>query len=155
MKAIQIQQPGGAEALQLVDIPVPKPKPNEAVVEIAAAGVNFIDVYLREGRYKAPLPFVNGQEASGVVSEIGADVKTVKPGDHVAYAGPLGAYAEYAAVPAERLVPIPSGVSDRDAAAAMLQGMTAHYLAYDTFPLKSGQTALVHAAAGGVGLLLV
>jgi len=155
MKAIQIQRPGGAEALQLVDIPVPKPKPNEAVVEIAAAGVNFIDVYLREGRYKAPLPFVNGQEASGVVSEIGADVKTVKPGDHVAYAGPLGAYAEYAAVPAERLVPIPSGVSDRDAAAAMLQGMTAHYLAYDTFPLKSGQTALVHAAAGGVGLLLV
>jgi len=155
MKAIQIQRPGGAEALQLVDIPVPKPKPNEAVVKIAAAGVNFIDVYLREGRYKAPLPFVNGQEASGVVSEIGADVKTVKPGDHVAYAGPLGAYAEYAAVPAERLVPIPSGVSDRDAAAAMLQGMTAHYLAYDTFPLKSGQTALVHAAAGGVGLLLV
>jgi NADPH2:quinone reductase len=155
MKAIQIQRPGGAEALQLVDIPVPKPKPNEAVVKIAAAGVNFIDVYLREGRYKAPLPFVNGQEASGVVSEIGADVKTVKPGDRVAYAGPLGAYAEYAAVPAERLVPIPSGVSDRDAAAAMLQGMTAHYLAYDTFPLKSGQTALVHAAAGGVGLLLV
>jgi len=155
MKAIQIQQPGGAEALQVVDIPVPKPKLNEAVVKIAAAGVNFIDVYLREGRYKAPLPFVNGQEASGVVSEIGADVKIVKPGDRVAYAGPLGAYAEYAAVPAERLVPIPSGVSDRDAAAAMLQGMTAHYLAYDTFPLKSGQTALVHAAAGGVGLLLV
>src|SRR5690242_3825191 len=155
MKAIQVQQPGGIEALQFVDIPVPKPKPNEAVVKIAAAGVNFIDVYLREGRYKAPLPFVNGQEASGVVSEIGADVKTVKPGDRVAYAGPLGAYAEYAAVPAERLVPIPSGVSDRDAAAAMLQGMTAHYLAYDTFPLKSGQTALVHAAAGGVGLLLV
>jgi len=155
MKAIQIQQPGGAEALQVVDIPVPKPKLNEAVVKIAAAGVNFIDVYLREGRYKAPLPFVNGQEASGVVSEIGADVKIVKPGDRVAYAGPLGAYAEYAAVPAERLVPIPNGVSDRDAAAAMLQGMTAHYLAYDTFPLKSGQTALVHAAAGGVGLLLV
>jgi len=155
MKAIQIQRPGGAEALQLVDIPVPKPKPNEAVVKIAASGVNFIDVYLREGRYKAPLPFVNGQEAAGVVTEVGADVKTVKPGDRVAYAGPLGAYAEYAAVPAERLVPIPSGVSDRDAAAAMLQGMTAHYLAYDTFALKSGQIALVHAAAGGVGLLLV
>ena len=155
MKAIQIQQPGGVEALQFVNIPVPKPKPNEAVVKIAAAGVNFIDVYLREGRYKAPLPFVNGQEAAGVVTEIGAEVETVNPGDRVAYAGPLGAYAEYAAVPAERLVPVPAGVSDRDAAAAMLQGMTAHYLLYDTFPLKAGQTALVHAAAGGVGLLLV
>lgn len=155
MKAIQVQQPGGTEALQFVDIPVPKPKPNEAVVKIAAAGVNFIDVYLREGRYKAPLPFINGQEAAGVVTEVGAGVKTVKPGDRVAYAGPLGAYAEYAAVPADRLVPIPEVVSDRDAAAAMLQGMTAHYLLYDTFPLKAGQTVLVHAAAGGVGLLLV
>jgi NADPH:quinone reductase len=155
MKAIQVRQPGGVEALQFVDIPAPKPKPNEAVVKIAAAGVNFIDVYLREGRYKAPLPFVNGQEAAGVVTEVGAEVKTVKPGDRVAYAGPLGAYAEYAAVPADRLVPIPAAVSDRHAAAAMLQGMTAHYLAYDTFPLKSGQTALVHAAAGGVGLLMV
>jgi NADPH2:quinone reductase len=155
MKAIQVQQPGGIEALQFVDIPVPKPKPNEAVVKIAASGVNFIDVYLREGRYKAPLPFVNGQEAAGVVTEVGAETKSVKPGDRVAYAGPLGAYAEYAAVPADRLVPIPEAVSDRDAAAAMLQGMTAHYLAYDTFPLKSGQTALIHAAAGGVGLLLV
>jgi len=155
MKAIQVQQPGGVEALQLVEIPVPKPKPNEAVVKIAAIGANFIDIYLREGRYKAPLPFVNGQEAAGVVTEVGAEVKTVKPGDRVAYAGPLGAYAEYAAVPADRMVPVPSGVSDRDAAAAMLQGMTAQYLAYDTFPLKAGQTALVHAAAGGVGLLLV
>jgi len=155
MKAIQIQQPGGVEALQLVEIPVPKPKPSEALVKIAAIGVNFIDIYLREGRYKAPLPFVNGQEAAGVVAEVGADVKAVKPGDRVAYAGPPGAYAEYAAVPADRLVPVPSGVSDRDAAAAMLQGMTAQYLAYDTFPLKAGQTALVHAAAGGVGLLLV
>jgi len=155
MKAIQVQQPGGVEALQLVEIPVPKPKPSEALVKIAAIGVNFIDIYLREGRYKAPLPFVNGQEAAGVVAEVGADVKAVKPGDRVAYAGPPGAYAEYAAVPADRMVPVPSGVSDRDAAAAMLQGMTAQYLAYDTFPLKAGQTALVHAAAGGVGLLLV
>src|SRR5260221_1462343 len=155
MKAIQIQQPGGVEALQLVDIPVPQPKPNEAVVKIAATGVNFIDVYLREGRYKAPLPFTNGQEGAGVVTEVGAEVKAVKPGDRVAWAGPLGAYAEYAAVPADRLVPVPAGVSDPDAAAAMLQGMTAHYLSHDTFPLKSGQTALVHAAAGGVGLLLV
>src|SRR5690242_5350909 len=131
MKVIQVQQPGGPEAMQLVDLPVPTPKPNEAVVKIAASGVNFIDVYVREGRYKAPLPFVNGQEAAGVVTEVGSEVKTVKPGDRVAYAGPLGAYAEYAAVPAERLVPVPADVSDRDAAAAMLQGMTAHYLAYD------------------------
>jgi len=102
MKAIQVQQPGGVEALELVDIPVPTPKPNEAVVKIAAIGVNFIDVYLREGRYKAPLPFVNGQEAAGVIHEVGADVKTVKPGDRVAYSSVLGSYAEYAAVPADR-----------------------------------------------------
>jgi len=155
MKAIQVLQPGGVEALELVDIPVPKPKPNEAVVKIAASGVNFIDVYLREGRYKAPLPFVDGQEAAGVVAEVGADVKAVKPGDRVAYSSVLGSYAEYAAVPSDRLVTIPAGVPERGAAAAMLQGMTAQYLAYDTFPLKPGQTALVHAAAGGVGLLLV
>lgn len=155
MKAIQVKQPGGVEALQVVDLPIPQPKPSEAIVKIAAVGVNFIDIYLREGRYKAPLPFVDGQEAAGVVTEVGADVKSVKPGDRVAYAGPLGAYAEYAAVPAERLVPVPSGVSDREAGAAMLQGMTAQYLAYDTFPLRHGQTALIHAAAGGVGLLLV
>jgi len=155
MKAIQVQQPGGVEALELVDIPVPTPKPNEAVVKIAAIGVNFIDVYLREGRYKAPLPFVNGQEAAGIIHEVGADVKTVKPGDRVAYSSVLGSYAEYAAVPADSLVRIPSGVGERDAAAAMLQGMTAHYLAYSTFPLQTGHTALLHAAAGGVGLLLV
>src|SRR6185369_4304917 len=155
MKAIQVQQPGGVEALQLVDISVPQPKPNEAVVKITASGVNFIDVYLREGRYKSSLPFVNGQEAAGVVADVGADVKTVKPGDRVAYSGILGSYAEYAAVPGDRLVALPAGVSERDGAAAMLQGMTAHYLAHDTFPLKPGQTALVHAAAGGVGLLLV
>ena len=155
MKAIQIQQPGGSEAMQLVELPVPTPKPNEAIVKIAAVGVNFIDVYVREGRYKSPLPFVNGHEAAGTVTEVGSEVKTVKAGDRVAYAGPLGAYAEYAAVPADRLVPVPSGVRDRDAAAAMLQGMTAQYLLYDTFPLKAGQAALVHAAAGGTGLLLV
>src|SRR5437870_481790 len=155
MKAIQVQQPGGPEAMQLVELPAPTPKPNEAVVKISASGVNFIDVYFREGRYKTSLPFVNGQEAAGVVTEVGSEVKTVKAGDHVAYAGNLGAHAEYAAAPADRLVPVPSGVSDRNAAAAMLQGMTAQYLAYDTFPLKAGQTALVHAAAGGAGLLLV
>jgi NADPH2:quinone reductase len=155
MKAIQVKQTGGPEVLQLADLPVPQPKANEAVVKIAASGVNFIDVYHREGRYKVPLPFVLGQEGAGVVTSVGPDVKSVKPGDRVAWAHILGSYAEYAAVPADRLVPIPQGVSDQQAAAAMLQGMTAHYLSHDTFPLKRGQTALVHAAAGGVGLLLV
>ena len=155
MKAIQVKQPGGPEALELVDIPVPQPKPNEAVVEVAAAGVNFIDTYQREGRYKVPLPFVAGQEGAGTVTSVGTEVKSVKPGDRVAWSGVQGSYAEYIAVPADRLVLIPAGVTDREAAAVMLQGMTAHYLAYSTFPLKRGDTALVHAAAGGVGLLLV
>jgi NADPH:quinone reductase len=155
MKAIQVKQTGGPEALEYVDLPVPEPKPNEAVVKIAAAGVNFIDVYNREGRYKLPLPFVPGQEGAGVVSAVGADVKSLKPGDRVAFTGIIGSYAEYTPVPADRLVPVPQGVSDREAAAAILQGATAHYLVYDSFPLKPGQTALVHAAAGGVGLLLV
>jgi NADPH2:quinone reductase len=155
MKAIQVKQPGGPEAMELVELPVPEPKANEAVIKLAASGVNFIDVYVREGRYKAPLPLVLGQEGAGVVTAVGAEGKAVKAGDRVAWCGLLGAYAEYAAVPADRLVPIPAGVTEQQAASAMLQGMTAHYLCHDTFPLKSGQTALVHAAAGGVGLLLV
>ena len=155
MKAIQIKQTGGPEVMELVDLPIPQPKPNEAVVKIAAVGVNFIDVYNREGRYKTPLPFVLGQEGAGTISAVGTDVRGFAVGDRVAYTLILGSYAEYAAVPADKLVKIPAGVSERDAAAAILQGMTAHYLAYDTFPLKKGQTALVHAAAGGVGLLLV
>jgi len=155
MKAIQVRQPGGPEAMELVDLPVPEPKANEAVVKLAASGVNFIDVYQREGRYKVPLPFVLGQEGAGAVTAVGADVKGLKAGDRVAYASILGSYAEYAAVPADKLVPVPSGVTDQQAAGAMLQGMTAHYLSHDAFPLKRGETALVHAAAGGVGLLLV
>jgi NADPH:quinone reductase len=155
MKAIQVKQVGGPEAMELVELPVPQPKANEAVVKLAASGVNFIDVYFREGRYKAPLPFVPGQEGAGVVTATGADVKLVKVGDRVAWSGLLGSYAEYEAVTADRLVPIPPGVSDQQAAAAMLQGMTAQYLSYDSYPLKRGETALVHAAAGGVGLLLV
>ena len=155
MKAIQVKQPGGPEAMILADLPVPEPKSNEAVLKLSASGVNFIDVYYREGRYKAPLPLVPGQEGAGVVTAVGSDVKSVKPGDRVAWSGQLGGYAEYAAVPAIQLVPIPAGVSDQQAASAMLQGMTAHYLSYDTYPLKRGETALVHAAAGGVGLLLV
>src|SRR5947207_747906 len=155
MKAIQVQKTGGPEALTLVDLPVPKPKPNEALVKIAAIGVNFIDVYFREGRYPAPLPFVDGQEAAGTVTEIGSEAKTFKPGDRVAYTGVLGSYAEYAAVPADRLVRLPDQIKDQAAAAAMLQAMTAHYLVHSTYPLKKGETALIHAAAGGVGLLLV
>jgi NADPH:quinone reductase len=155
MKAIQVQKTGGPEVLTLVDLPVPKPKPNEAVVKIAAAGVNFIDVYFREGRYPSPLPFVDGQEAAGTVTEIGSDVKSVAVGQRVAYTGVLGAYAEYAAVPADRLVLLPHNITEQQAAAAMLQGMTAHYLVHSTYPLKRGETALIHAAAGGVGGLLV
>jgi NADPH2:quinone reductase len=155
MQAIQVQESGGPEVLTLVDLPVPKPKPNEVVVKVSAAGVNFIDVYFREGRYPTPLPFVNGQEACGIVSDVGNDVKSLKPGDRVAYAGILGSYAQYAVVPADRTVRVPEGVTDQQAAAAMLQGMTAHYLVHGAYPLKKGETALVHAAAGGVGLLLV
>ena len=155
MKAIQVSQVGGPEVLTLVELPVPSPKANEGVVQIKAAGVNFIDVYFREGRYSASLPFVNGQEGAGVVTEVGSDVTTVKPGDRVAYTGVLGSYAEYAAVPANRLVRIPDELDFEQAAAAMLQGMTAHYLSHSTYKLQSGETALIHAAAGGVGLLLV
>jgi len=140
--------------MELAELPVPEPKANEAVVKLAASGVNFIDVYQREGRYKVPMPYVPGQEGAGVVQALGAGVSSIKNGDRVAWASQLGSYAEYAAIPADRLVPIPAGVSDQQAAAAMLQGMTAHYLSHSTFPLKQGDTALVHAAAGGVGLLL-
>jgi NADPH2:quinone reductase len=155
MKAIQVSQTGGPEVLKLVELPIPEPKPNEALVQIKAAGVNFIDVYFREGRYPTPLPFISGQEAAGVVASIGPDVKNVKVGDRVAYTGAPGSYAEYAAVPADRLVKIPDQLDFAQAAAAMLQGMTAHYLCHSTYPIKRGETALIHAAAGGVGLLLV
>ncbi|HZQ68333.1 MAG TPA: quinone oxidoreductase [Terriglobales bacterium] len=155
MKAIVVSRTGGPEVLEYTEVPTPQPKPNEALVKISASGVNFIDVYFREGRYPAKLPFIPGQEAAGTVIEVGSEVRDVRPGDRVAYTAVLGSYAEYAAVPADRLVKIPEGLGEREAAAAMLQGMTAHYLSHDTFPLKKGDTALVHAAAGGVGLLLV
>ncbi len=155
MKAIQVSQVGGPEVLTLVDLPIPEPKSNEAVVQIKAAGVNFVDVYFREGRYPAQLPFVVGMEASGVITAVGSEVKSVKIGDRVAYSGVMGSYAEYAAVPAERLVLIPDELDFNQGAAAMLQGMTAHYLSHSTYKLQRGETALVHAAAGGVGLLLV
>ena len=155
MKAIQVAKVGGPEALMLVDLPVPDPKPDEALVQIKAAGVNFIDVYFREGRYPAPLPFIDGQEAAGVVVAVGSDVTTLRLGDRVAYTGALGSYAEYASVAADRLVRIPDELDFEQAAAAMLQGMTAHYLSHSTYPIKNGDTVLIHAAAGGVGLLLV
>src|SRR6266566_1219638 len=155
MKAIQVPRHGGAEVLTLVDLPVPQPKANEIVVKLSAMGINFIDVYYREGRYPATLPFVDGMEAAGVVHAKGSDVKGWKAGDRVGYTGILGAYAEYAAIPADRGVRLPKGISDQQAAGALLQGMTAHYLVHSTYPLKKGETALIHAAAGGVGLLLV
>jgi NADPH:quinone reductase len=155
MNAIQVKRVGGPEVLELVDLAVPEAKGAEAVVKVVAAGVNFIDVYYREGRYKAVMPFVPGQEAAGDVIAVGPEVTNVKVGDRVAYTMVLGSYAEYAIVAADRLVKIPAGISYEQAASAMLQGMTAHYVSHDTYPLKKGETALVHAAAGGVGLLLV
>ena len=155
MKAIQVPKTGGVEVLTFIDLPAPKPKPNEVIVKIAAAGINYVDVYFREGRYPATPPFILGQEASGVVSEVGSDVKDFRLGERVAYTGITGAYAEYQAIPADRLVRVPAGITDHQAAAALLQGMTAHYLTRSTYPLKKGDIALIHAAAGGVGLLLV
>ncbi len=154
MKAIRVHHPGGPEALVLDEVPVPTPRAGEALVEIDAVGLNYIDVYFRTGVYKAPLPFTLGLEAGGTVTALGPGVTEVKVGDEVAYTGVPGAYAEYATVPAERLVVLPPGVGTKQGAAGMLQGMTAHYLATSTHPLESGDTCLVHAAAGGVGLLL-
>jgi NADPH:quinone reductase len=155
MRAIQVRKTGGPEVLEFVeDLSAPEPKANEAVIKLGASGVNFVDVYQREGRYKVALPYIPGQEGAGVVNAIGSGVTTIRNGDRVAWAGPLGSYAEYAAVAVDRLVPIPRGVTDQQGAAAMLQGMTAHYLSHSAYPLKKGETALVHAAAGGVGRLL-
>ena len=154
MKAIRVHAPGGPEVLRYEDVPEPQPKPGEAVVRVEAAGLNFIDVYNRTGLYKVELPSTLGREGAGTVLSVAADVKGVAAGDRVAWAGVVGAYAERAAVPAERLVKLPDGVDTRHGAAAMLQGMTAHYLACTVYPLKPGDACLVHAAAGGVGLLL-
>ena len=154
MKAIRVLQPGGPEVLAVEDLPTPEPAAGEILVRLEAAGVNFIDVYQRSGLYPMPLPFTLGQEGAGVVERLGAGVATLAVGDRVAWSGPMGAYAEYAALPAERVVRVPDGVSGAQAAAVMLQGMTAHYLACTAYPLGPGDTCLVHAAAGGVGLLL-
>ena len=155
MKAIRVHAPGGPEALRYEDVPDPTPKAGEALVRIGAVGVNFIEVYFRTGVYKpAAYPFTPGSEAAGVVEVVGPGVTEVAPGDRVATVNAQGAYAECALVAAARLVRVPDGVTTRQAAAAMLQGMTAHYLATSTRQLGPGDTCLVHAAAGGVGLLL-
>ena len=154
MKAVRVHAVGGPDALRVEEVDRPAPGPGQVLVQIAAAGVNFVDVYQRNGLYPVERPFTVGQEAAGTVTGMGPGVREVKVGDRVAYAGVLGAYAEFAAVPADRLVPLPNEVSAKQGAALMLQGMTAHYLACTTYPLKPGDTCLVHAAAGGVGLLL-
>ncbi len=154
MKAIRVHAVGGPDVLRYEETPVPTAGPGQALIEIEAAGVNFIDVYQRAGLYKLETPFTLGQEGAGTVAAVGSGVTQVKPGDRVAYTSVLGSYAEFAAVPAERLVMLPPGVSARQGAAVMLQGLTAHYLATSTYPLKPGDVCLVHAAAGGVGLLL-
>ncbi|HLJ81776.1 MAG TPA: quinone oxidoreductase [Ktedonobacterales bacterium] len=155
MKAIRISETGGPEVLRLEEVPVPEPGERLARVKLEASGVNFIDIYHRSGQYKLPLPMSLGGEAAGVVDAVGSGVTEVRVGDRVASTQFMGAYAEYAIAPARGLVGVPDGVDMKTAAAALLQGMTAHYLTHSTFPLKRGDTALVHAAAGGVGLLLV
>ena len=155
MRAIQIDHTGGAEVLQLRELPTPAPGPGEALIQIEACGVNFIDIYLREGRYASPLPFIPGQEAAGVVLALGPDAASVKVGDRVAWCGTPGTYAQFAVAPVARLIAVPDGITTRQAAAAMLQGMTAHYLSHSTYAIRNGDAVLIHAGAGGVGLLLI
>jgi NADPH2:quinone reductase len=155
VKAIRVHQYGGPEALVYEEVAQPVSGPGEALVKIEASGVNFIDIYRRVGLYPAATPFTLGEEAAGVVAALGPGVEGLRVGDRVAYSSIPGAYAEYAVVPAARLVPIPAGLETRQAAAAMLQGMTAHYLTHSTYPIQPGDQVLIHAAAGGAGLLLV
>ena len=155
MKAIVVEQYGDAGVLQYRDVEQPQPKAGEALLKVAAAGVNYIDVYHRTGLYPLPLPFTPGPESAGTVAAVGEGVTEVAVGDRVAYAGNPGSYAEYVTVPSHRLIKLPEAIDEQAAAAAMLQGMTAHYLVYSTYSLKKDDTALVHAAAGGVGLLLI
>jgi NADPH2:quinone reductase len=155
MRAVRVHQYGDPEVMKHDEIPVPEPKSGEARVKIEAIGLNFIDIYQRTGLYPLSLPFTLGREAAGIVDAVGSNVTEVKAGERVAYAMEPGAYAEYAVVPAWKLVPVPAKLDSRAAAATMLQGMTAHYLTHSTYPLKKGDAVLVHAAAGGVGLLLI
>jgi NADPH2:quinone reductase len=155
MKAIQIQKNGGPEVMALAEVAVPEAAAGQVIVKLEAIGVNFIDVYQRSGLYPVELPYVLGVEGAGTVDQLGPGVEPFRIGDRVAWVGVSGAYAEYAAVPADKLVKLPEAIGFREAAAAMLQGMTAHYLAVETYPIKKGDAVLVHAAAGGVGQLLV
>src|SRR5260221_1549321 len=155
MKAIEVSECGSAEALEVVDVPKPVPGPKQALVKIEVSGINYIDVYFRTGLYKADLPFTPGMEGAGVVEAVGPEVTEVAVGDRVAYAMARGSYAEYAVVPAWQLVKTPDSLDPKIAAGAMLQGMTAHYLTHSVYPLQKGDTVLIHAAAGGAGLLIV
>ena len=155
MRAIRIHEQGGPEKLVLDDLPLPAPGAGEVRLRVEAAGLNFIDTYKRSGLYPVPLPHTVGQEAAGVVTAVGPGVTEFRPGDRVASASVAGACADEALAPAAQVVPVPAGVTSAQAAAVLLQGLTAHYLTTDTWPLRAGETALVHAAAGGVGLLLV
>ena len=154
MRAIQIHETGGSEVLRLVDLDIPEPGPGQVLIRVEAIGVNFIEIYFRKGLYKAALPMIPGSEAAGTIEELGPGVTGFKAGDSVASVSALGSYAEYALVPAAQLVKVPAKLTPEQAAAAMLQGMTAHYLCHSTYPLKKGETALIHAGAGGTGLLL-
>jgi NADPH:quinone reductase len=155
VKAVRVHQYGGPEVLRYEDVDVPRPRAGETLVKIAASGVNYLDVQYRTGRHKTPTPFIVGSEGAGVVADVGAEVAELRAGDRVAYAMTLGSYAEYALVPAWKLVAVPPAIELETAAAVMLQGLTAHYLTHSTFPLKRGETALVHAGAGGVGQVIV
>ncbi len=155
MKTIHVKEPGGPEKMQLTEVPKPQPGPKQALVRMAAIGVNFIDIYFRTGLYKADLPIVLGNEGAGTVEAVGPEVTEVAVGDRVAWAMSRGCYGEYAVVPSAMLVRIPAGLDFQKAAAAMLQGMTAHYLTHSTYPLKAGDSCVVHAAAGGTGALIV
>lgn len=154
MRSVVVPETGGPEVLTVVDTGTPRPGTGELLVEVAAAGVNFIDIYHRSGLYPVELPFRIGQEGAGLVAAVGEGVDGFAPGDRVAWTGVAGSYAEQAVIPAERAVPIPDGVTTEDAAAVLLQGVTAQYLSTSTYPIQPGDTAVVHAAAGGVGLLL-
>ena len=154
MKAIRINEFGDPEVLKYQEIQVPEPQKDQVLIRIQAIGINYVDIYKRTGRYSLDLPATPGEEAAGVIEKVGPEVSEVKPGDRVAYANQTGSYAEFAVVPTEKLIPVPDEVEIKVAAATMLQGMTAHYLSCSTFPIHEGHTALVHAAAGGVGLLL-
>ncbi len=155
MQAIRVHEKGGPEVLKLEEVPEPQPGPGEVLIKVAAAGVNFIDIYYRLGQYPVEKPYTPGDEAAGTVEAVGQGVTDFKPGDRVAHCQKMGSYAQYQVIPASKVVPVPEGLDLKQAAAVMLQGITAHYLSHSTYPIKSGETVLIHAGAGGVGQLLI